>query len=293
MDQANSIIKPLIIDLSRFSNWLKAKGELLSLISKSHSFWGDTPLTLRFSDFHFSQEEVESLKNILEESNLCVYSIQTNSKISAKLISDAGFLAESIPIIRPRNQPSIRLIKESSNIPAQQTYQQIQPEIQEPSPKLSTVSPLKIDFSTKQQTQQQEKRPILETVLPSNSYIKNTAFVGMHEIVALRAGALVSYDGNILIMGDVNPGCQIKATGSVIVQGKLCGSVHAGFGIEDDAKLETIVVRALKMGEPLQISIGEYSACSSNESNIYSKQKIYPETARVIDGRIWRVSDFE
>jgi hypothetical protein len=50
-------------------------------------------------------------------------------------------------------------------------------------------------------------------------------------------------------------------------------------------------VKALKMVDPLQISIGDYSACSSGEMN--ANRRLYPETAKIIDGRIWRISDFD
>ncbi len=133
----------------------------------------------------------------------------------------------------------------------------------------------------------------LETIVPANAEERKTIYLGLKENISLRAGHLVSYNGNIVIMGDVNPGCQIKATGSIIVYGKLCGSVHAGFGITDEEELTKIFVKALKMGDPLQISIGDYAACSSSESQKKQKMGIFPETAKVIDGRIWRISDFE
>ncbi len=133
----------------------------------------------------------------------------------------------------------------------------------------------------------------LETIVPANAEERKTIYLGLKENISLRAGHLVSYSGNIIIMGDVNPGCQIKATGSIIVYGKLCGSVHAGFGITDEEELRKIFVKALKMGDPLQISIGDYAACSSSESQKKQKMGIFPETAKVIDGRIWRISDFE
>jgi septum formation inhibitor MinC len=75
------------------------------------------------------------------------------------------------------------------------------------------------------------------------------------------------------------------------VYGKLSGSAHAGFGCTDEEKLQTICVKALKMVDPLQISIGDYSACSSGEMN--ANRRLYPETAKIIDGRIWRISDFD
>jgi septum site-determining protein MinC len=44
----------------------------------------------------------------------------------------------------------------------------------------------------------------------------------------LRSGYRISYDGHVVVLGDVNPGAEIIATGNVLVWGKLRGTVHAG-----------------------------------------------------------------
>lgn len=245
----------VVVDLSKFSAWEESRAELQSLIQTRRSFWGDVSLILRFADFAILEKEAEELDKLLKESNISVNQIQTNSTTSWKHLQEKGFEVNAIPAAKPISGGSsgIRLIKESRSV----------------------------------------KQTVLETSLPPNSYEQKTIYIGLHENVALRSGNLISYDGNIVILGDVNPGCQIRATGSIIVFGKLCGSVHAGFAVNDEDEVQKLFVKALKMGDPLQISIGDYSACSSSENDKYSRHKIYPETARVIDGRIWRISDFE
>jgi septum site-determining protein MinC len=44
----------------------------------------------------------------------------------------------------------------------------------------------------------------------------------------LRSGASVKFAGDVIIDGDVNPGAEIQASGSIYVWGTLRGSVHAG-----------------------------------------------------------------
>ena len=53
----------------------------------------------------------------------------------------------------------------------------------------------------------------------------------------LRSGQEVEYEGNIVIIGDVNPGAILKAKGSIIVLGTLRGVAHAGLG----GNLEAVV----------------------------------------------------
>ncbi|MCD5406892.1 MAG: septum site-determining protein MinC [Desulfotomaculum sp.] len=68
----------------------------------------------------------------------------------------------------------------------------------------------------------------------------------------LRSGQSVSYDGNVVIMGDVNPGAEVIAAGDVIVIGSLRGVVHAGAGGDINA-----VVVAFKL-VPTQLRIVDH-----------------------------------
>lgn len=70
----------------------------------------------------------------------------------------------------------------------------------------------------------------------------------------LRSGQKVEYDGDVVILGDVNPDAYIIASGSVVVMGALRGVVHAGANGD-----ETAVIMALKL-RPQQIRIGHYIA---------------------------------
>lgn len=51
---------------------------------------------------------------------------------------------------------------------------------------------------------------------------------------SLRAGAKVQFDGNVILIGDMNPGSKIEATGSVICLGGAMGVIYAGQNSESD-----------------------------------------------------------
>lgn len=91
----------------------------------------------------------------------------------------------------------------------------------------------------------------------------------------VRSGQLISFDGNIVIIGDVNPGGEIQATGNVVVMGSLRGIVHAGA----DGNREAIVA-ALNL-QPTQLRIADIITRSPDDkenSNTY-----YPEIAFIKD----------
>jgi septum site-determining protein MinC len=76
-----------------------------------------------------------------------------------------------------------------------------------------------------------------------NEAIKNALVNGENAVLiqkTLRSGASIKYSGHVIIDGDVNPGAEIIAEGSIYVWGKLRGSVSAGVG-----GLETAVICAL------------------------------------------------
>lgn len=66
----------------------------------------------------------------------------------------------------------------------------------------------------------------------------------------LRSGAKIESDGNVVVLGDVNPSSIIKARGNVIVLGHLNGTVYAGLGGDDKAFIGAIYFN------PIQLTIG-------------------------------------
>ncbi|PRO64892.1 septum site-determining protein MinC [Alkalicoccus urumqiensis] len=44
----------------------------------------------------------------------------------------------------------------------------------------------------------------------------------------IRSGQVQEMDGDVLLIGDVNPGAVLKATGSIFILGSLKGTAHAG-----------------------------------------------------------------
>jgi septum site-determining protein MinC len=100
----------------------------------------------------------------------------------------------------------------------------------------------------------------------------------------MRSGRSVRHAGNVVVLGDVNPGAEIIASGDVIVWGRLRGVVHAG--AEGDT---SAVVCALDLA-PTQLRIAGHIAVSPPQ-----KGQPIPEMARVKDGQIvaerWKARD--
>jgi septum site-determining protein MinC len=70
----------------------------------------------------------------------------------------------------------------------------------------------------------------------------------------LRSGAKVNYSGSVMVVGDVNPGAEVIAEGSVLVWGCIRGKVVAGSNGDERA-----VICALEI-KPLQLRIANNEA---------------------------------
>ncbi|MBE6063142.1 MAG: septum site-determining protein MinC [Clostridium butyricum] len=122
----------------------------------------------------------------------------------------------------------------------------------------------------------------LEKDIVKSSTKSSKVFSGVYEgktkfiRKTVRSGQCVKYQGNIVIIGDVNSGAEVYAAGNVIVLGRIRGKVSAG----TDGNTKAVIVAFLLQPEILRIS--NVIAMSPDDSE---KPK-YPELAKIKDGTI-------
>lgn len=107
---------------------------------------------------------------------------------------------------------------------------------------------------------------------PQTSGVKTLKVINKN----LRSGQNVEHEGDVVIIGDVNPGSYVTASGNIIVMGTLSGTVHAGAGGDEGA-----FVIALKL-KPQQLRIARCISRSPDESEAPE----YPEMAYVRNNQI-------
>ncbi|MBM4762434.1 septum site-determining protein MinC [Bacillus sp. B15-48] len=67
----------------------------------------------------------------------------------------------------------------------------------------------------------------------------------------IRSGQVVEVTGDLLLIGDVNPGGTVKASGNIFIMGTLKGIAHAGCNGNDEAVIAASVMK------PSQLRISE------------------------------------
>ncbi|CDC18087.1 probable septum site-determining protein MinC [Clostridium sp. CAG:306] len=99
----------------------------------------------------------------------------------------------------------------------------------------------------------------------------------------VRSGQVIKSNGNVVIIGDCHPGCEIHAAGDITVWGILGGIAHAGYKGNTKAKIRALNLNAI------QLRIADsYARRPDHIKNIYVEKSntFTPEEARNINGSI-------
>jgi len=92
----------------------------------------------------------------------------------------------------------------------------------------------------------------------------------------VRSGDQLSSNGNLFIIGDVNPGAQISAKKNIYVWGKLSGVAFAGKNGDNQSTISSLYLNALQLRINETVAIGPKEKPKNN----------YPEIALLERGKI-------
>ena len=256
----------IIYELSRVLEMPESKGKCICL---------------KLGGVNITQSELTSIKALVElmESELSFISTSSSQTLEAATALDikiSEFTTEiEAPAFNSENAPEIEKaldnifgegeVEKQSTENTPQENESVKIAQQEDENITENEIPSEVDEETEKLQKEPETLPTL--------YIRRT----------LRSGQSISSDGNIIVIGDVNPGAEIIAKGDVTVWGVLSGIAHAGSDGNNYAR-----IRALKLN-PVQIRIGEIFARRPDTVNIPYIQKtseFTPEEAYTSNGNI-------
>lgn len=81
-------------------------------------------------------------------------------------------------------------------------------------------------------------------------YLENTEVKLINRVV--RSGQVLNINGDLLLIGDVNPGGKVVSTGNIYILGNLLGIAHAGV----DGDREAVIIASYM--KPTQLRITDY-----------------------------------
>ena len=72
-----------------------------------------------------------------------------------------------------------------------------------------------------------------------------------------RSGVMIHNAGNVVVLGDVNPGAEISATRDIVIYGRLAGLAHAGASGAEDAMIlaHSIEATQVRIGPHIMMDV--------------------------------------
>lgn len=279
--EANGFIENgFIVDLGNAKNAAEIIYELSTILDMPEA--KNKNICLKLGAIDLTQSQLLSIKALISSMDSELAFVNTASEQTELSALNLGIIVSEL-----KNEIEVEEFEEGEKFSEESleteekeetTYQTISPEEIEEEEKIQIVE------KSEDEIHAEEK---LEEFIDDENDIPTEREVAEHEISklptlymqqTLRSGQTISYDGNIVVIGNAHPGSEIIAKGDVTVWGVLGGIAHAGARGNDFAK-----IRALKMNA-IQLRISGYYARRPDTLNIPFIQKsteFTPEEARV------------
>ena len=282
-----------IVNLSNAKNASEVIYELSSILDMPEA--QNKKICLKLEGVDLSQSQLLSIKALIESMSSTLEFVNTTSEVT-KTSAEALDIKISefenkpeIPTIEPTKEDFEKrnktpdLFEETTNNEAFRELAQEEGLIQSTD---AEDKDIELDTST-YITLDEDEVPNMENMKDDEDVEKlPTLYINQ----TLRSGQTITSDGNIVIIGDANPGSEIIARGDVTVWGVLGGIAQAGSKGNKNA-----VIRALKLNA-IQLRIATCFARRVNKENIPFVQKtptFTPQEARLKEKTIVIRTSFE
>ncbi len=231
---------------------------------------------------------------IVEESDINDAIIEDSTNLKSDKIEDSDEVEENMELQQEESHIEKEFVDEpteiiDSDIDNSALPEATKEEIQDELDVIFGSTPSQTVFYDMPHTNEiyEEREELTDIIVPEQEYTKEDieleSFPTKYIKQTIRSGQVINYEGNVVIIGDCHPGCEITAFGDITVWGVLSGIAHAGAGGNQKAK-----VRALKMNA-IQLRIANcYSRRPDSLNTVYIEKtnSFTPEEARIVNGEI-------
>lgn len=268
-----------IVDLGNAKDTAEIIYELGSILDIPEA--KNKKICLKLGEIDLNQSQLLSIKSLITSTDSELAFIDTNSQQTELAALNLGIIVSELS-----NEIEV---EESESCECKIAEK----EINEPSAGLSyeliehdEVEEEKIEVVEKSEDELKAEEKLEGLIDEENDYLSEneaakyeiSKFPTLYLQQTLRSGQTMSYDGNIVLIGDAKAGSEIIAKGDITVWGVLAGIAHAGARGNDSAKIRALKVNAI------QLRISGYYARRPDAVNIPYIQRtneFTPEEARV------------
>ncbi|MFA5507613.1 MAG: septum site-determining protein MinC [Vulcanimicrobiota bacterium] len=258
----------LLASIREDAEWSLLLCELRSLSSGGEGFLTDASLTFDFGWRELTENQFDQVISALHDQGLTCNGILSTSLNTRTIAEERGYRAiigrlglakhqgrrmrrekDGVAELKVADVPETVIASSKVESPEPIPTPQLTPPVLEDSFEVPS------DHSIEEvQEESSQEAPRIEDEEPT-LYLRKT----------LRSGQKVVFAGNVVLLGDLNPGAQIEADGDVIVMGQLRGAVHAG--AEGD-RTSTVIASSL---QATQLRIADRFLSVDKKSSFFKK----------------------
>ncbi len=286
----------VLIDVGGCASMQEAVSHLSSTLQVSSQFWKGVNVALNLGDLELTSTQVAHILALAKGVGVYPYQVFAQQPLTRGALLEHGvILGDGKPMTLPA-----MTIKVPENTEAVEDWEDESVNIDladepgvsifyEPSENQLITDDVQdgqsdgpIDFAPQKKKEEKPSAPPkIAKAAQAKEKVEGSVQSGvMYLRQTLRSGQSVSHTGHLVIIGDVNPGAEVVASGDITVWGALRGIALAGVGGNNEAE-----IRALRL-QPIQIRIGDSFARSPDRNRLHYDNHNGPETARVVDGKI-------
>lgn len=278
----------LLASIREDSDWSVIISELNSLSANGQGFLTDASLTFDFGWREVTECQFDQVIEALTAQGLTCNGILSTSLNTRTIAEDRGYRAiigrlglakhQGRRLRREQEQGTELKVAEVPNTvikpekveakestPGEQTQKPEAPTT--PEPIAPAAEPTEAEPSIEIDPSPSQEGPRFQDEEPT-LYLRKT----------LRGGQKVVFAGNVVLLGDLNPGAQIEADGDIIVMGQLRGTVHAGAEGDESAAVITSSLRAT------QLRIADRFWAGQKDSKFFKKSTLHGTLKARLDG---------
>lgn len=230
----------LLASIREDSDWSSVIAELSAVKEQNSDFLKDASLTLDFGWREVAEEQFDQLLATLAAQGLGCNGVLSTSLNTRTIAEERGYRA----IIGRLGLAQHQGRRMRRGLPPETAPEPVssRPE-QSHEPSIEASIEASVEFESMEES--------VEESLESSGGYRGPSFEDEEPTLylrkTLRSGQKVVFAGNVVLVGDLNPGAQIEADGDVIVLGQLRGSVHAGCEGDGTATVTASSLRATQL----------------------------------------------
>lgn len=287
MENKGFVENGFIVDLGNAKDAAEIIYELSNILEMPEA--KDKKICLKLGTINLTQSQLLSIKSLIESMGSELAFVDTNSEQTELSALNLGVIVSELvnEIEVEVKELEVKDVEESLGEDTEESSKKGLYELLEQEP----VQKEKIEVVEKTEEEIEAEEKLEELIDDENDKLSDkeaseyeiSKFPTLYLQQTLRSGQTMSYDGNIVLIGDTHPGSEIIAKGDITVWGVLGGIAHAGARGNDWAK-----IRALKL-HAIQVRISGFYARRPDSINIPFIQRsntFTPEEARVSNKEI-------